>query len=66
MRAVQQFVREKIEPKSWTGAGGAGVIEYDPASKSLLVLQSPEVQIKLEKLLDKSRAGAAPPQRKAP
>jgi hypothetical protein len=66
LEKILSVIREKVEPKSWTGAGGAGVIEFDPASKSLLVLQSPEVQIKLEKLLDKSRAGAAPPARKAP
>lgn len=66
LEKILSVIREKIEPKSWAGAGGTGVIEYDPASKSLLVLQSPEVQIKLEKMLDKSRVGAAPAARKGP
>lgn len=59
LEKILSVIREKVDPKSWVEAGGAGVIEYDPASKSLLVLQSPAAQIKLERMLDKSRAGAA-------
>ncbi|HEY2839045.1 MAG TPA: hypothetical protein VGJ26_07855, partial [Pirellulales bacterium] len=56
---ILSVIHEKIDPKSWSEAGGPGVIEYDAASKSLLVLQSATAQIRLEKMLDKSRAGAA-------
>jgi len=53
---IIDLIREKIDPKSW--AAGESVIELDLPSKSLLVLQSPAAQMQLEKMLNKSRAGA--------
>jgi hypothetical protein len=54
--ALCERVLEELSPKTWSEAGGPGVLRYDAASKCLIVLQSQDVQIELEWLLEGLRA----------
>lgn len=45
------FLRDKVDPKCWADAGGAGDIEFDARGKCLIVRQSPGAQMALAKVL---------------
>lgn len=45
-------VKSQLAPATWNDAGGPGVIEFDSPSGFLLVLQTQDVQIRLEEQLD--------------
>jgi hypothetical protein len=49
--ALIEQIKSRVGGSTWSDAGGAGVIHFDPASKCLIVLQSQPVQIALEALL---------------
>jgi Bacterial type II and III secretion system protein len=44
-----------IEPKSWSGAGGTGSIEYYPLGVALVINHTPEVQAAVARYLDSLR-----------
>jgi hypothetical protein len=54
--ALGERVLASLSPKTWSETGGPGVLRYDAASKCLIVLQSQDVQIALERWLNGSRA----------
>jgi type II secretory pathway component GspD/PulD (secretin) len=43
------LITKTVEPRSWSDQGGAGVIDYHPLTKSLVINQTPDVQ---EQILD--------------
>jgi len=49
--AVVRVIRSLVEPESWNGAGGPGVIEYLAAKKLLLVRQTQEVHLQVDALV---------------
>jgi hypothetical protein len=49
--AVIERIKDRVAGPTWSDAGGAGVIHFDPASHCLIVLQSQPVQIAVEALL---------------
>ena len=49
--AVIERIKDRVAGPTWSDAGGAGVIHFDPASHCLMVLQSQGVQIEVEALL---------------
>jgi len=51
-------LREQFDPATWTEGGGHGAIEYDATGKCLLVVQTPESQVRLENLLLRARPGS--------
>ncbi|HEV3023953.1 MAG TPA: DUF1559 domain-containing protein [Pirellulales bacterium] len=53
--ALCERVLEELSPRTWSEAGGSGVLHYDDDSKCLIVLQSQDVQIALERLLGRLR-----------
>jgi hypothetical protein len=57
--AIQQRIKTEAAAASWSDAGGAGVIDFDPPSQCLLVLQSPPVQAQVEALLARVAAEKA-------
>lgn len=48
-------MKQKIAPKSWRRAGGAGEMVFDIPSRSLIVLQSPGVQFQIYRFLNQYR-----------
>ncbi len=50
--ALIERVKGQLAAATWTDAGGPGVVEFDAESGCLLVLQSQDVQIRLEDLLE--------------
>jgi hypothetical protein len=54
--AIQQRIKAEAAGPTWSDTGGPGVIDFDPPSNCLLVLQSPAVQAEVEALL--ARIGA--------
>ena len=50
-------LREQFDPATWTEGGGSGAIDIDASGKFLLVLQSPEAQVRLENLLVRAQSG---------
>ena len=52
-------IKSELDPRSWDDAGGAGLVEYEPAGY-LIVLQTQPRQIELEQLLDQWRAEQKP------
>ena len=66
--AVVRVIKTLVEPDSWTGAGGPGVVEYLPAKQLLLVRQTPEVHQQVDalvRLLVESGDAPAKPTRSA-
>jgi hypothetical protein len=63
--AIQQRIKAESAAASWSDAGGPGVIDFDPPSNCLLVLQSPAVQGEVEKLLARIGAEKAEPAKAA-
>jgi hypothetical protein len=57
---VVDRLRKQFDPSSWTEGGGLGAMEFDEPSQSLLVVQTPEAQIRLENLLLRAKPGARP------
>ena len=49
--ALIEQIKSRVGGSTWSDAGGAAVIHFDPASQCLIVLQSQPVQIELEALL---------------
>jgi hypothetical protein len=47
-----QKITANVEPKSWSGAGGLGTIEYFPLGMALVVNQTPTVQEAVERYLE--------------
>ena len=53
---IASRIKERLAASSWTDGGGRGTIHFDEPSDHLLVLQSQDVQIRIEKLLSEWRA----------
>ncbi len=53
-------IRGQFDPASWTDGGGLGMVEFDEAGKCLLVVQSPEAQIRLENMLMRAKPSSRP------
>jgi hypothetical protein len=51
--AVMEQVKAHVAGATWNDAGGPGAMQFDPASRCLLVLQSQPVQVKVQLLLGK-------------
>ena len=49
--ALIERIKKELDPRIWDDAGGAGLVEYEPAG-CLIVLQTQPRQIELEQLLD--------------
>jgi hypothetical protein len=49
-------LRDRFDAASWIEGGGLGSVELDEAGKCLLVVQSPESQIRMEHLLLRAQA----------
>jgi hypothetical protein len=49
-------LRDRFDAASWTDGGGLGSVELDEAGKCLLVVQTPESQIRMEHLLLRAQA----------
>lgn len=67
--AVVRVIRSLVEPESWNGAGGPGIVEFLPTKNLLLVRQTPEVHQQVDalvRLLMESGDGPARPSRTAP
>jgi hypothetical protein len=63
--ALRQRIKAEAAASSWSDAGGPGVIDIDPPSNCLLVLQSPAVQAQVEALLARIGAEKAEPPKPA-
>jgi hypothetical protein len=63
--AIQQRIKAEAAGAAWSDAGGPGVLDFDPPSKCLLVLQSPAVQAQVEALLARMSAEKAQPPKPA-
>ncbi len=63
--AIQQRIKAEAAGSTWSEAGGPGVIDFDPPSNCLLVLQSPAVQAQVEALLARIGAEKAEPAKPA-
>lgn len=50
---LQKYIAVAIEPKTWQSAGGAGTLEYNPKTNSLVVSNTTEVQQRIAALLEK-------------
>ena len=50
--ALLERVKSQLAPATWDDAGGPGVVEFDVPSGCLLVLQTQDVQIRLEEQMD--------------
>lgn len=50
-----QIIMRTIEPASWEGGGGSGSIEYFAEGSCLIVNQTPEIQERIQLLLDAVR-----------
>jgi hypothetical protein len=48
---LAEMLRTRVEPATWTGAGGPGVVRFDEPSGCLIVLQSQPAQAAVERLL---------------
>ncbi|HVU86347.1 MAG TPA: hypothetical protein VHD36_03435 [Pirellulales bacterium] len=57
---IIERLRKQFDPASWTEGGGLGAMEFDEPSQSLLVVQTPEAQVRLENLLLRAKPGARP------
>ena len=55
---IVERLRKQFDPASWTEGGGLGAIQFDEPSQSLLVVQTPEAQIRLENMLLRQTGGA--------
>jgi hypothetical protein len=58
---IQQRIKAEAAGSTWSDAGGPGVIDFDPPSNCLLVLQSPAVQAQVEALLARIGSEKAEP-----
>jgi hypothetical protein len=53
-------LRERLGQAAWSDGGGLGAIELDAGGKFLLVVQSPEAQVRLENLLVRATPTSRP------
>jgi hypothetical protein len=63
--AIQQRIKTEVASATWSDTRGPGVLDFDPPSQCLLVLQSPPVQAQVEALLAHIGAEKAEPARPA-
>jgi hypothetical protein len=56
--ALIDRIQNELAGATWKDAGGPGDIDFDPASASLIVLQSQDVNNRLEALLEAWRKNA--------
>jgi hypothetical protein len=63
--AIAQRIKAEAAAMTWSEAGGPGVIDFDPPSNCLLILQSPTVQAQVESLLGRMRSEKAEPAKAA-
>jgi hypothetical protein len=59
--AVVRVIRSLVEPESWQGSGGPGVVEYLPAKQLLLVRQTSEVHQQVDALVRILLESGGPP-----
>ena len=52
---VMRVICRTVSPETWEEAGGRGVVDYFPLTKSLVVLQSAEVHDEIDLLLNELR-----------
>jgi hypothetical protein len=59
-KEIVSRLRGQFEAATWSEGGGLGAIEFDEASKCLLVVQAPDSQVRLENMLLRAKPNSRP------